>query len=90
MHIYISQISIPKWKKSAIDPNVIIYIIEIKKIYKDKQTVEKRYSDYDELNTNSKKYFAYIPSIPRKGNSIYFKMIKLNIIIKYNDKIKYF
>lgn len=61
------KVEISEWKPSAIDPNVIYYIVEILKYNQDKWTVEKRYSEFDDLNKNLKKMFVNLPSLPGKS-----------------------
>lgn len=48
------------------DQSVIIYVIEITK-REEKWSVEKRYSEFDELNKTLKKTYANIPSMPGKS-----------------------
>lgn len=90
MHVGNLQLCIKEWKKSAMDQSVIIYVIEITK-REEKWSVEKRYSEFDELNKTLKKTYANIPSMPgksffkisepdqieerRKGLEVYLKLL---------------
>lgn len=58
------KVEVKEYKESAIDAKVKIYVVEVIKRDGEKWTVEKRYSEFDELNTNLKKLFNDLPSMP--------------------------
>lgn len=57
----------PEWKRSALDEKVILYIVQITKRDNESWTLEKRYSEFDELNKNLKKTYSSLPNMPGKS-----------------------
>lgn len=64
------QITIPKFVERAAG-KVVIFYQNIIKMGKDVWELEKRFSQYDDLNTMLKKKYANLPKMPTKG---FFKL----------------
>lgn len=59
------KLSIPSYKESSVDRNVIYYIIQVQKS-SDTWNLEKRFSEFSDLHKNLSKLFKTLPSFPSK------------------------
>lgn len=58
---------ITKYKESSVDKSVIFYVIEIMKRGNEKWTLEKRFSEFDNMHKNLLKLFPKdLPPLPSK------------------------
>jgi hypothetical protein len=59
------SLSIPSYKESTLDRNVIYYTIQVQK-GGESWTLEKRFSEFSDLHKNLSKLFKSLPSFPSK------------------------
>ncbi|CAD8199045.1 unnamed protein product [Paramecium pentaurelia] len=57
---------VKEYQISKIDTNVILFILLVSKRDGQQWTLEKRYSEFDDLNNNLKKVFTTLPPLPGK------------------------
>lgn len=71
------RIDIPSYKESEYDKAIILYVINVLKKGDEKTySVEKRYSEFDELNDQLSKIFKDLPKFPPK--TYFFKLKEPN------------
>jgi len=61
------EVEVKEYKASRTDPNVIYYCIHIKKADGQTVIIEKRFSEFDDLNKRMKRLFGNLPVMPSKG-----------------------
>jgi hypothetical protein len=75
---------VKSYHESNLDKSIIYYVIEIMKRGAEKWTVEKRYSEFDDLHKNLKKIFSNLPLMPGKTM---FKVTSPEVLEKRRDDL---
>ena len=63
----ILQVEVSGYKSSELEKDVVYYVMEVTKRGQNKWTIEKRFSEFDDLYKNLCKLFGNVPKMPQKS-----------------------